>query len=132
MLWSYLQATFTTPGYSTDSKSITEQREYDEYEELRSLNLLNSSNSEGAIFDLDLNFSFLILIGAIFGLCLIGFTIFHTSLILSNQTTLESIIKHNYRLRRDVLGPYCDGKTWPLNAYRYSTLCDSLFDPNPF
>jgi hypothetical protein len=111
-----------------------------------------------------LNWTFLILLGGVFSLCLIGFTLFHTNLILSNQTTLESLQKHNYKIKEDgdvttskylnlfdvgkknnwiqVMGPkwyfwfipignsFGDGKSWPLNSYRYSTLCDSVENLN--
>ncbi|CAI2178547.1 3102_t:CDS:2 [Funneliformis geosporum] len=116
------------------------------------------------VIELDLNWTFLILLGGVFFLCLIGFTIFHTGLILSNQTTLESLQKHNYKVRENgdvttskylnlfdigrrnnwiqVMGPkwyfwfipigypFSDGKSWPLNSYRYSTLCESVENLN--
>ncbi|CAB4415873.1 unnamed protein product [Rhizophagus irregularis] len=121
------------------------------------------STSEPVI-EIDLNWTFLILLGGVFSLCLVGFTLFHTNLILSNQTTLESLQKHNYKIKEDgdvttskylnlfdvgkknnwiqVMGPkwyfwfipignsFGDGKSWPLNSYRYSTLCDSVENLN--
>ncbi|RIB21682.1 DHHC palmitoyltransferase-domain-containing protein, partial [Gigaspora rosea] len=119
-----------------------------------------AQSSYEAIISLDLNWSFLILIGGIFGLCLIGFAVYHTSLLFSNQTTLESLTKHNYKIKDDgdvttskflnlfdigkranfiqVMGPEWyfwfipignslgDGRSWPLNSYKYSTLCESV------
>lgn len=119
-----------------------------------------AESTEEPVIEIDLNWTFLILLGGVFFLCLIGFTIFHTGLILSNQTTLESLQKHNYKVRENgdvttskylnlfdigrknnwiqVMGPkwyfwfipigdpFNDGKSWPLNSYRYSTLCDSV------
>ncbi|CAG8601426.1 1334_t:CDS:2 [Ambispora gerdemannii] len=54
-----------------------------------------------AILELDLNWSFLILVGAIFALCLSGFTIYHTTLILSNQTTLENLQQQRYKIKEN-------------------------------
>ncbi|CAJ0905816.1 12949_t:CDS:2 [Entrophospora sp. SA101] len=59
------------------------------------------SSYEIILDDVDLNWSFLIIIGAIFFICLIWFTLYHTSLILSNQTTIESLQKHNYKIREN-------------------------------
>ncbi|CAG8476413.1 1525_t:CDS:2 [Acaulospora colombiana] len=57
---------------------------------------------EATIINLDLNISFLILIGGVFALSLLGFAIYHTSLLLSNQTTLESLrTKQNFKMRED-------------------------------
>ncbi|CAG8495070.1 10442_t:CDS:10 [Acaulospora morrowiae] len=58
-----------------------------------------AQTSYEAIMSLDLNWTFLILLGTIFGLCLLGFTVYHTTLILSNQTTLESISRNNYKIK---------------------------------
>ncbi|KAF9079525.1 palmitoyltransferase for Vac8p [Mortierella sp. AD031] len=41
---------------------------------------------------------FMILIGIIFGLCLVPFAIHHTLLIKTNKTTIESFEKHKYRM----------------------------------
>ncbi|KAG0066762.1 palmitoyltransferase for Vac8p [Linnemannia elongata] len=41
---------------------------------------------------------FMILIGIIFGLCLVPFAIHHTLLINANKTTIESFEKHKYRM----------------------------------
>lgn len=41
---------------------------------------------------------FMILIGLIFGLCLVPFAIHHTLLIKANKTTIESFEKHKYRM----------------------------------
>ncbi|CAG8826336.1 43608_t:CDS:2, partial [Gigaspora margarita] len=88
------------------------------------------------------------------------FAVYHTSLLFSNQTTLESLTKHNYKIKDDgdvttskylnlfdigkranfiqVMGPEWyfwfipignslgDGRSWPLNSYKYSTLCESV------
>ncbi|CAG8509805.1 4667_t:CDS:2 [Acaulospora morrowiae] len=63
------------------------------------VNYLQYSN-EATIMSLDLNISFLILIGGVFALSLLGFSIYHTSLLLSNQTTLESLMtKQNFKMR---------------------------------
>ncbi|KAG0377135.1 hypothetical protein BGX24_006669 [Mortierella sp. AD032] len=43
---------------------------------------------------------FMILIGIIFGLCLVPFAIHHTLLIKANKTTIESFEKHKYRVGR--------------------------------
>ncbi|KAG0269808.1 palmitoyltransferase for Vac8p [Linnemannia exigua] len=43
---------------------------------------------------------FMILIGIIFGLCLVPFAIHHTLLIKDNKTTIESFEKHKYRVGR--------------------------------
>ncbi|CAG8653400.1 9735_t:CDS:2 [Acaulospora morrowiae] len=52
------------------------------------------------IMSLDLNISFLILIGGVFALSLLGFAVYHTSLLFSNQTTLESLMtKQNFKMR---------------------------------
>lgn len=40
----------------------------------------------------------MILIGIIFGLCLVPFAIHHTLLINANKTTIESFEKHKYRM----------------------------------
>jgi hypothetical protein len=40
----------------------------------------------------------MILIGIIFGLCLVPFAIHHTLLIKANKTTIESFEKHKYRI----------------------------------
>jgi hypothetical protein len=42
----------------------------------------------------------MILIGIIFGLCLVPFAIHHTLLIKTNKTTIESFEKHKYRMGR--------------------------------
>ncbi|KAF9965361.1 palmitoyltransferase for Vac8p [Mortierella alpina] len=41
---------------------------------------------------------FMILIGIVFGLCLVPFAIHHSLLIKSNKTTIESFEKHKYRI----------------------------------
>ncbi|CAO3567399.1 unnamed protein product [Mortierella alpina] len=41
---------------------------------------------------------FMILIGIVFGLCLVPFAIHHSLLIKSNKTTIESFEKHRYRI----------------------------------
>ncbi|KAG0196726.1 palmitoyltransferase for Vac8p [Mortierella sp. GBA30] len=41
---------------------------------------------------------FMILIGIVFGLCLVPFAIHHTLLINNNKTTIESFEKHRYRI----------------------------------
>ncbi|KAG0248810.1 hypothetical protein BG011_009881 [Mortierella polycephala] len=41
---------------------------------------------------------FMILIGIVFGLCLVPFAIHHTLLMKSNKTTIESFEKHKYRV----------------------------------
>ncbi|KAF9188395.1 palmitoyltransferase for Vac8p [Haplosporangium sp. Z 767] len=41
---------------------------------------------------------FVILLGIVFGLCLVPFAIHHTLLIKSNKTTIESFEKHKYRV----------------------------------
>ncbi|KAG9307328.1 hypothetical protein G9A89_017156 [Geosiphon pyriformis] len=122
------------------------------------------STYEG-ILDLDTNWSFLILVGAIFALCLSGFAAYHTSLIFSNQTTLESLQRQNFKVKEEegvimskylnlfdvgkranfmqVMGPVWylwfipvgnslgDGRSWPLNSYRYGTLCEPVEGLNP-
>ncbi|CAG8587344.1 2319_t:CDS:2, partial [Ambispora leptoticha] len=60
-----------------------------------------TASSYEAILELDLNWSFLILVGAIFSLCLSGFAIYHTTLILSNQTTLESLQRQRYKIKEN-------------------------------
>nr|CAG8560086.1 374_t:CDS:2 [Entrophospora candida]CAG8571358.1 13744_t:CDS:2 [Entrophospora candida] len=135
--------------------------------EIETNNNANVARSYEIILDdVDLNWSFLIIIGGIFFICLIWFTLYHTSLILSNQTTIESLQKHNYKIRentevttskflnlfdigrrnnwKQVMGPtwhvwffptgsdpYVDGRNWPLNVYRYNTLCESTEELNP-
>ncbi|KAK3830035.1 MAG: DHHC palmitoyltransferase-domain-containing protein [Linnemannia gamsii] len=48
----------------------------------------------------DSQWVFMILIGIIFGLCLVPFAIHHTLLIKANKTTIESFEKHKYRVGR--------------------------------
>ncbi|ORX85493.1 zf-DHHC-domain-containing protein [Basidiobolus meristosporus CBS 931.73] len=53
---------------------------------------------EDGIFLLSIHWVFLILAGGLFSICLIGFTGFHTSMILNNVTTIETYQKHNYKI----------------------------------
>ncbi|KAF8975976.1 palmitoyltransferase for Vac8p [Entomortierella lignicola] len=83
---------------------------------------------------------FMILIGMIFGLCLVPFAIHHLLLIKSNKTTIESFEKHKYRVGpvwylwlvpvRNSIG---DGWSFPASDYVKSMLSldtDSLASSN--
>ncbi|KAK9761401.1 palmitoyltransferase for Vac8p [Basidiobolus ranarum] len=53
---------------------------------------------ENGFMLLDVHWVFLVLAGGLFSICLIGFTGFHTSMILNNLTTIETYQKHNYKI----------------------------------
>lgn len=56
-----------------------------------------STDWNGEFPALDIQWAFLILCGGLFGISLLAFSAYHIHLILSNQTTIESYQKHNYR-----------------------------------
>jgi len=59
------------------------------------------SSSREAFIELDLHWTFLVLVSGVFTLCLVGFVIYHTNLICNNQTTLESMQVKNYKVKED-------------------------------
>ncbi|CAG8529263.1 8165_t:CDS:2 [Paraglomus occultum] len=129
MLWSYSKAVTTSPGHPSNQAAI--QQSYNPVppsEHLQHvvdvddgsnvivaetvITVKNNGNkryscvefvsaSREAFIELDLHWTFLVLVSGVFTLCLVGFVIYHTNLICHNQTTLESMQVKNYKVKDD-------------------------------
>ncbi|RKP10671.1 DHHC palmitoyltransferase-domain-containing protein [Thamnocephalis sphaerospora] len=93
--------------------------------------------SENGLLEIDVNWLFVVLAGCIFGLCLAGFCSFHSYLLLTNQTTIETFQRSRYRslgapLRQDARAKQLnlfdlgwsmgDGRSFPLNEQAYEAV----------
>ncbi|KAI9144777.1 DHHC palmitoyltransferase-domain-containing protein [Paraphysoderma sedebokerense] len=60
--------------------------------------VIRAFSSDSVVENLSIHHIFLVLCGLLFGISLLAFSIFHTTLILKNRTTIENLEKTHYKI----------------------------------